>query len=149
MKLGVPTYQIYNDFNEMTIHDPGALLHKLYFCDIINVLRSRRLRWFDHVERAPSASCIKMSSKMKISSIKRHGRPRKTWLDCVKNDIKERCLPTLTRKTVFYGELQFDNVWCCKPHLMRQGQHHNQKSDMMMMITYSILRTKLFRGSQE
>ena len=73
------------------VDDPGALLDNFYSCDIINVLRSRRLRWFDHVERAPSALCIKMASEMKISSIKRRGRPKKTRLDCVINDIKERC----------------------------------------------------------
>ena len=77
------------------VYDSGALVDKLYLCDIINVLRSRRTRCFGPVERPPSASCIKMASDMKISSLKRSGRPRKTWLDCVKNDIKE-CCPTHT-----------------------------------------------------
>ena len=86
------------------VYDPGALVDKLYSCDIINVLRSRRTRWFGHVERAPSASCIKMASDMKNSSLKRSGRPRKTWLDCVKNDIKERCLTHTDPQDRFFLE---------------------------------------------
>ena len=34
------------------IHDPGTLLDKLGLCDLINVLRSRRLVRFGHVERS-------------------------------------------------------------------------------------------------
>ena len=106
-----------------------------YLCDIIKVLRSRRLRCFGHVERAPSASCIKMASEMKISYIKRRGRPRKNWLDCVKNDIKERCLTHTDPQDRILREPQFDNAWCCRPHLMG---HHNQKLDMMMNNFYRI-----------
>ena len=118
------------------VHDPRALLDKLLLRDIINVLRSRHLRWCGHVKRAPSSSCIKMASEMQISSIKKRGRQRKTWSKRIvwKMISRNVALTTLTLKTVFYGELQFDKAWCCQPHLMGQGQHHNQKSDMTMMI---------------
>ena len=71
------------------VHVPDELLQKLDINNITTVLRSGRLRWFGHVERAPSTSCIKTVREKKISPIKRRGRPRKTWSECVNNDIKE------------------------------------------------------------
>ena len=92
------------------VHNSDELLHKLGINNITAVLRSGRLRWFGHVERAPSTSCIKTVREEKISPIKRHGRPRKTWSECVKT--------TLTRKTGNHGELVYDIAWCCQPHRM-------------------------------
>ena len=47
---------------------------------------TRRLRWFGHVAR--SSSCINSITSMTIPSAKRIGRPKKTWSDCVKADMK-------------------------------------------------------------
>ena len=67
----------------------AALLQKLGIADITAVLSSRRLRWYGHVERAPPTSTINSVTKIDVSPIKKRGRPRKTWLECVKNDIKK------------------------------------------------------------
>ncbi len=63
------------------------LLEKLGINDITAVLRCRRLRWAGHVERA--TSCIKTVCDLDIPCCRRKGRPRKTWQECVKNDIQE------------------------------------------------------------
>ncbi|XP_063727219.1 uncharacterized protein LOC134854790 [Symsagittifera roscoffensis] len=58
-----------------------AVLHqKLGVVDITSVLRTRRLRWFVHVQRA--SSCINSVTRMKIPGRRGRGRPRKTWSEC-------------------------------------------------------------------
>ena len=65
----------------------AALLRKLDIADIKAVLSSRRLRWSGHVQRA--TSCINSVTKLTIPSNRGRGRPRKTWHECVKNDIRK------------------------------------------------------------
>ena len=63
------------------------LLEKLGLCDITAVLRCGRLRWSGHVERA--TSYINTVTKLVVPGKRGRGRPRKTWAQCVKNDIHE------------------------------------------------------------
>ena len=48
--------------------------------------RTRRLRWFGHV--ACSSLCINSITSMTIPNTKRRERPKKTWSECVKADMK-------------------------------------------------------------
>ena len=54
--------------------------------EVTAALRTRRLRWFGHIAR--SSSCINFITCMMISSARRRGRPKKTWSECVKTDMK-------------------------------------------------------------
>ena len=54
--------------------------------EVTAALRTRRLRWYGHVER--SSSCINSITSMTIPSARRRGRPKKTWSECVKTDMK-------------------------------------------------------------
>ena len=54
--------------------------------EVTAALRTRRLRCFGHVAR--SSSCINSITSMKIPSARRRGRPKKTWSECVKADMK-------------------------------------------------------------
>ena len=60
------------------------------FCAMLGVqevtaaLRTRRLRWYGHVAR--SSSSINSITSMTIPSARR--RPKKTWSECVKTDMK-------------------------------------------------------------
>ena len=63
----------------------ASLYHKLCVQPPDVVLRSRRLRWFGHVER--SDSWIKHCTTMAIEGRRSRGRPRKTWMDTVRDDI--------------------------------------------------------------
>ena len=65
----------------------ATLLQKLGIDDITAVLRSRRLRWSGHVQRA--TSCINSVTDLVIPGIRGRGRPRKTWLECVRKDVSE------------------------------------------------------------
>ena len=49
-------------------------------------IRTRRLRWYGHVVRA--TSCTNTVMGMAIPSSRGRGRPRKTWSDCVRADMK-------------------------------------------------------------
>ena len=54
--------------------------------EVTAALRTRRLRWYGHVAR--SSSCINSITSMTIPSARRRGRPKKTWSECVKADMK-------------------------------------------------------------
>ena len=63
-----------------------ALCAMLGVQGVMAALHARRLRWFGHVAR--SSSCINSITRMKIPSARRRGRPKKTWSECVKADMK-------------------------------------------------------------
>ncbi|CAH1266594.1 Hypp3432 [Branchiostoma lanceolatum] len=66
---------------------PSETLHaKLGLVDIVSVLWSCRLRWYGHVERA--SGCINTITKMQLPGSRGRGRPRKSWMECVRKDIK-------------------------------------------------------------
>ena len=54
--------------------------------EVTAALCTRRLRWFGHV--AHSSSCINSITSMTIPSARRRERPKKTWSECVKADMK-------------------------------------------------------------
>ena len=54
--------------------------------EVTAALCTRRLRWYGHVAR--SSSCINSITSMTIPSARRRGRPKKTWSECVKTDMK-------------------------------------------------------------
>ena len=54
--------------------------------EVTAALRTRRLRWYGHVAR--SSPCINSITSMTITSARRRGRPKKTWSECVKTDMK-------------------------------------------------------------
>ena len=54
--------------------------------EVTAALRTWCLRWYGHVAR--SSSCINSITSMTIPSARRRGRPKKTWSECVKADMK-------------------------------------------------------------
>src|SRR6056300_1728659 len=71
-------------------HDdiPSSVLHEqLGLLDIVVVLRARRLRWYGHVERASTS--INDTFNFAVSGKRGRGRPRKSWFECVRNDLRE------------------------------------------------------------
>src|SRR5437867_9204670 len=53
------------------------------------VVRHGRLRWFGHVERKEADDWISECRTFEVVGGVRKGRPRKTWMECVKEDMKE------------------------------------------------------------
>ena len=59
---------------------------KLGICDLAVLVRERRLRWFGHVMRS---NCkINRVRSRPVPGKKGPGRPKKTWDECVKQDLK-------------------------------------------------------------
>jgi len=63
----------------------AALHQKLDLDEITAVLRTRRLKWYGHVQRA--TSCINSIMRLGLPGTRDRGRPRKTWSACVRNDM--------------------------------------------------------------
>ena len=59
---------------------------KLGICDLAILVRERRLRWFGHVMRSNGE--IKRVRSRPVPGRKGPGRPKKTWEECVKQDLK-------------------------------------------------------------
>ena len=52
------------------------------------MIKKSRLRWFGHVERKDDSDWVKRCITWKVEGIRQRGRPKKTWWDCVKNDME-------------------------------------------------------------
>ena len=59
---------------------------KLGICDLAILVRERRLRWFGHVMRSNGE--INRVRSRPVLGRKGPGRPKKTWEECVKQDLK-------------------------------------------------------------
>lgn len=57
--------------------------------NILSEMKSRRLQWAGHVERAPDNRTIKKLSRGKPEGRRNVGRPRKRWLDEVEGDLRK------------------------------------------------------------
>jgi len=51
------------------------------------MIKKSRLRWFGHVERKDDIDWVKRIM-WEVEGIRQRGRPKKTWWDCVKNDME-------------------------------------------------------------
>ena len=56
---------------------------------VVEVVRRGRLRWFGHVERMVGEEWVSACRNVKLEGKGCRGRPRMTWLECVKDDMKE------------------------------------------------------------
>ena len=56
--------------------------------DIKGFLRSHRLRWAGHVERA-GEGMLKQLREMKVEGTRKKGRPKLTWEELVRKDMRE------------------------------------------------------------
>ena len=55
---------------------------------IATVMRSRRLEWFGHVKRRDETENIRAVVEMKMEGKRPRGRPKLTWKDAVRRDMK-------------------------------------------------------------
>jgi hypothetical protein len=59
---------------------------------VSDVCRRNRLRWFVHVERTRDDDWVKRCTKLEVVDKRPRGRPRKTWMTTLKDDMgKKRC----------------------------------------------------------
>src|SRR5437867_10329094 len=67
------------------------LRSRLGIVGVDRVVRRGRLRWFGHVERKEAGDWVSKCRNLNVVGDARKGRPRKTWMECVNNDMEE-CL---------------------------------------------------------
>jgi hypothetical protein len=56
---------------------------------VTDVVRRGRLRWFGHVERKSKDDCMLACTYMEVVGDRKRGRGRKTWRECVNDDMKK------------------------------------------------------------
>ena len=54
---------------------------------VADVVRRGRLRWFGHLERKSPDDLVSACRDMEVDGVKRKGRSKKTWRECVRNDM--------------------------------------------------------------
>ena len=52
------------------------------------MIKKSRLRWFGHVEWKDDNDWVKRCVTWEVEGIRQRGCPKKTWWDCVKNDME-------------------------------------------------------------
>ena len=60
--------------------------------EIIKKVQERRLKWYGHVMRREEHYAGRRVMVMKVQRRRKRGRPKRRWLDKVKDDIKEKGL---------------------------------------------------------
>ena len=65
------------------------LRRRLRIEDIKSVLRRRRLRWFGHVQRKQDDEWVKKCMEFKVEGSRSRGRPKKSWMEVIGNDMKK------------------------------------------------------------
>ena len=63
------------------------LRSRLGLGSIENALRRGRLRWYGHVQRMDPDTWSRKVDKTIVTGNNPRGRPRKTWLQCIKKDL--------------------------------------------------------------
>jgi hypothetical protein len=53
-------------------------------------MRSNRLAWYGHVMQKDKSHITKRVMSMNVDRYPSRGRPKKRWMDCVKDDMKIR-----------------------------------------------------------
>ena len=82
---------------------------------ITSVLSQRRLRWYGHVER--SKGPINRALHMEVPGVRSRGRPKKTWMDSVKADIKNWKMPPCADARFEWRSTMNSSMQTCNPHL--------------------------------
>ena len=72
----------------------SVLEQRLKLDDILEVMRTRRLDWFGHVERKNDDDWVKRCMRMEVDGKRPVGRPKKTWMDTIQEDRRSRGVET-------------------------------------------------------
>ena len=83
-----------------------TLYDRLGVDSITGVVTRGRLRWFGHVERKPDSDWTKGCTQLEVKGVRGRGRSRKTWRQCVDDDLKRWKLKPkdATLKALWYGD---------------------------------------------
>mgnify|MGYP006376082139 FL=1 len=65
----------------------GELYSRLNVEAVSDIVRRGRLRWFGHLERKSQDDWVSACRDLEVKGVNRKGRCRKTWGECVRNDL--------------------------------------------------------------
>ena len=65
----------------------NELLHRCGLTDVLKVISVRRLRWYGHVARRGNTEALGRVFNMEVDGRRPPGRPKKTWMNCVEQDL--------------------------------------------------------------
>jgi len=105
--------------------------------DVVNEVRHRRLSYFGHVVRMLLSRVPSISLYGRVEGTKPCGRPRKKWLDGLRENIK------ITRITLREYMMRDRRLWSCTVYrlLERVGQFAVSSSPTYLVtVSYSLLR---------
>ena len=60
---------------------------RLGIVSVTEMVRRGRLRWFGHVERKGFKDWVANCREIEVDGVKGRGRGRKTWMECVQEDM--------------------------------------------------------------
>ena len=71
--------------------------------EITKKVQERRLKWYGHVMRREEHYVGRRAMVMKVQGRRKRGRPKRRWLDKVKDDIKEKDCRLMMCMTELHG----------------------------------------------
>ena len=80
-------------------------------------LRCEGLRWYDHVQRMDPDTWPRKVDKAIVTGNNPRGRPRNTWLQCIKNNLAVKGLDA--------SLVQNRNAWCRAIHSRSRSGRDN------------------------
>ena len=72
------------------------LKSQLGMCSIENVLRQEHLHWYSHLQHMDPDTWPRMVDKTIVTGNSPRGCPRKTWFECIRNDLKVKRLGSIS-----------------------------------------------------
>ena len=108
MVYGSETWEMKKDLEEMMERTEKSMLRRMFGLEvdvpveemrerlgIVGVkeaMRRNRLRWYGHVARKEEDDWVRKSMEMQVAGSRMRGRPRKTWRETVREDMREKGL---------------------------------------------------------
>ncbi|KAL0906290.1 hypothetical protein M5K25_024773 [Dendrobium thyrsiflorum] len=91
IKLSVAEMRMLRWMSGFTLRDRMRNEHireKVGIAPVEDKIRESRLRWFGHIKRRPSDDPVRKVEVLDLPYVKRgRGRPKKTWLENIRNDL--------------------------------------------------------------
>jgi hypothetical protein len=103
---------------------------------VTELITRGRLRWFGHVERKNDSDWVKAFQKFEVIGKTGRGRNRKTWMECINKDLKDKRFNTI----------QYNTIWLNVIFIPIQDvddAQHQQCHHPLNMITLSAIERKV------
>ena len=79
---------------------------------VIEKVKENRLSWYGHVMRRDDTHETKRVMSMNIDGWRGRGRPKKRWMDCVRDDMNEKGV----NDSVTFDRGEWKKKTCCDDH---------------------------------